>query len=80
MKSTILVPESHEEHRRRAGLLDWMTVAVWLLLLAGFVLSVAAPARSRAEAGLESAAAAAPAAPAALAGAPCPAKTARTRC
>jgi hypothetical protein len=44
MNSTVLVPEVHQEHRRRAGLLDWMTVALWLVISVGFVASLRAPA------------------------------------
>ena len=80
MKSTVLVPESHQEHARRTGLLDWMTLAIWLVLSAGFVVSLLAPARGRAMAGLEAATTVAPAAPHALAATPCPTRTGRTRC
>jgi hypothetical protein len=44
MKSTVLVPEIHHEHARHAGLLDWVTVALWLVVSVGFVVSLRTPA------------------------------------
>jgi len=48
MPSPHAVPDFHA-HPRHASLLDWLTVAVWLLVSVGFVASLLAPVRGRAE-------------------------------
>jgi hypothetical protein len=77
MRSTALVPEVHHDHPRHAGALDWVTVAVWLIITTAFVVSLLAPVRGHAEAALEAGAPAVRAAPHALAATPCPPGSAR---